>query len=141
MIPYVQGSTTYSYLSTDPNFSISSSGFDIPVNVNIGTAITSADLDIKGDLKIAGDIIQQGSTYETHAEQLYTTTDEIILRDKATTGLSVGEKAGLLFKKYDGTNDGELKVDKDGIVRVGDVGSTQPLATREESPTNTGWAR
>lgn len=110
-------------------------------DVQIGTAEADADLNIKGTLNINGDIIQNGSSYETHAEQVYTTSDEIILRDGAEVGLAVGEEAGLKFKKYDGTNDGSLKIDKDGIVRVGDVGEEQPLATREETPINAGVAR
>ena len=50
--------------------------------------------------------------------------------------MAVGEYAGFVAKLYDGVNDGQLVFDKDGIARVGDVGSLQPLATRIESPTN-----
>lgn len=81
-------------------------------------------------------IIQDGTSYESHLEQLYTEKDEIILRDKAVSALSSGVYAGLRFKKYDGTNDGLLVVGNAGVARVGDVGNTQAIATREDSPVN-----
>ena len=42
---------------------------------------------------IEGDIIQNGSTYETHAQQVYTTDDKIIMRDGATAGLLAGDSS------------------------------------------------
>lgn len=91
------------------------------------------DVVINADLTVNGDIYQNGSAYESHAEQLYTTKDTVIMRDGATTGLAPGDVAGLIMKKYDGTNDGALVVGNDGTARVGDVGSEQPLLTRSES--------
>lgn len=91
------------------------------------------DVTINADLTVNGDIYQNGSTYETHAEQLYTAKDTVIMRDGATTGLAPGDVAGLIMKLYDGVNDGALVVSNDGTARVGDVGSEQPLMTRDES--------
>ena len=102
-------------------------------NVEVGTALVPKQLSIKGNLLIDGNITQNGSAYETHAQQVYTTDDKIIMRDGATGGLISGATSGLTFKKYDGTNDGELSVDSSGTARVGDVGDLQPLATRNES--------
>ena len=101
-------------------------------NVEIGTTLVPKQLSIKGNLLIDGNITQNGSSYETHAQQVYTTDDKIIMRDGATAGLIAGDTSGLTFKKYDGTNDGELSVDSSGTARVGDVGDLQPLATRDE---------
>lgn len=97
--------------------------------------------DNAGNTYINGNIYQQGSTYETHAEEVFTKNDKITLRDGATAGLTTGQYAGFIVKKYDGVNDGHLIVDKDGIGRIGDVGSEQPLATREETPLNNGTAK
>lgn len=91
------------------------------------------DVVINADLTVNGDIYQNGSAYESHAEQLYTTKDTVIMRDGATTGLAPGDVAGLIMKLYDGVNDGALVVSNDGTARVGDVGSEQPLLTRDES--------
>lgn len=91
------------------------------------------DVVINADLTVNGNIYQNGSAYETHAEQLYTTKDTVIMRDGATTGLGAGDVSGLIMKKYDGVNDGALVVNNDGTARVGDVGSEQPLLTRNES--------
>lgn len=85
-------------------------------------------LDNGGTLHVEN-ISQVGSTYETHAEQVYTTNDIITLRDGATVGLATGEYAGFKAKLYDGINDGELVFDKDGWARVGDVGDTKKIAT------------
>lgn len=89
---------------------------------------------IIGDLTIDGNIIQNGAAYETHAEQVFTTKDEVVLRDGAVGGLLNGVYSGLRFKLYDGTNDGLLAVGNDGIARVGDEGSLQAIATREDNP-------
>lgn len=91
-----------------------------------------------GALHIDGDIIQSGSSYETHVEQIYTTDDLIITRDGAVGGLSAGEYTGFQATLYDGINDGQLVFDNTGTARVGDVGSTQAIGTREDTPINTG---
>lgn len=96
----------------------------------------NSDLTVNGVFYINGNIIQSGTNYETHAENVYTTKDYITLRDGAISGLAPGTYAGLRAKLYDGVNDGHLVFDNNGIARVGDVGSEQPLATRIENPTN-----
>lgn len=88
------------------------------------------------DLHVYGNIYQHGSVYETHAEKLYTKKDEIILRDGNADGLLNGMYTGLRAKMYNGAHDGLLVFDNQGIARVGDEGSLQPLLTRQESPGN-----
>lgn len=96
---------------------------------------------INGTLTVNGNIIQEGESYETHAEKLYTKKDLIYTRDGAISGLSPESPyTGIQAIKYDGTNDGQLVFDKNGVARVGDVGDTQPLATREEEPLDNGVA-
>jgi len=98
----------------------------------------SINLDDSGTLHVEN-ISQVGTSYETHAEQISTTKNEIILRDNAVAGLAVGETVGFRAKLYDGVHDGLLVVDGNGVTRVGDEGDTQPLATREETPIDGGW--
>ena len=113
---------------------ISVNDIDAAGDVNIsGDVDISGDTNIGGTLNIAGDIIQQGAAYETHAEKVYTTNDYIYMRDGAVGGLAAGDFSGFQVIKYDGTNDGRLVIDKDGVARVGDVGDEQPLLTRSES--------
>jgi hypothetical protein len=102
------------------------------LTVDEGGETTLRDTEVDGDLTVNGDIIQNGSAYETHAEKVYTKNDLIITRDGAVSGLSTGQYTGIQAKKYDGTNDGQLVFDKDGEARVGDVGDTEPLMTRDE---------
>lgn len=88
------------------------------------------------NIYVDGNIVQNGALYETHAEQVYTKNNTIILRDGAVSGLGAEEYAGFTAKLYDGINDGQLVFDKDGIARVGDVGNTQAIATREDTPSD-----
>lgn len=93
----------------------------------------SAPQTITGNLTINGDIIQNGETYITHAEQLYTKNAMIYTREGAESGLTTGEYTGLQAIKYDGINDGQLVFDNTGTARVGDIGDTKPLTTRAEA--------
>lgn len=102
-------------------------------NAKINTANTfTAAQTFKKDITIEGNIIQKGKAYETHAEKLYTKNDMIYTRDGATAALADNAYTGIQAVKYDGTNDGQLVFGKDGVARVGDIGNTQPLATRAE---------
>ena len=86
------------------------------------------------------DIIQNGGNYETHAEQVYTTNDYIVMRDGAVSGLGTGQFSGFQVKKYNGSDDGRLVMDNAGVARVGDLGDEQPLATRDEASNMTSGA-
>jgi len=97
--------------------------------------------DNAGNFYVAGNIIQNGVAYETHAEQVFTTNDTIIMRDGAVSALPAGTVSGFRILKYDGTNNLFLGADVSGIVRVGDEGGQlQVLATREDAPINGGFA-
>lgn len=125
-----------SFIAGD-NIEINPSGDDLEIRVTDDISVqdidASGDVNIGGTLNVAGDIIQQGSAYETHAEKVYTTNDYIYMRDGAVGGLAVGTFSGFQVEKYDGVNDGRLVIDSSGTARVGDVGDEQPLLTREES--------
>ena len=99
--------------------------------VNSSNTFTESQIFNK-DITINGNIIQNGDTYKTHAEELYTKKNIIFTREGAISTLGDNEYTGIQAVKYDGINDGQLIFDKDGIARVGDVGDTQPLATRSE---------
>ena len=111
---------------------------DVSNGIRIGVDPTQdlalqADLTVDGDIVANGDIIQNGSAYETHAEKIYTNDDYIVMREGAVGPLGAGDFSGFQVTKYDGSNDGRLVMDRDGVARVGDVGDEQPLATRDES--------
>jgi hypothetical protein len=91
-------------------------------------------VDNAGNVIISGNIIQNGDSYITHAEELRTQKNIIVLRDGAVSGLGTNEFVGLLALLYDGINNGQLIFDSKGVARVGDVGDEKPLALREESP-------
>ena len=112
-----------SFIAGD-NIEINPSGDDLEIRVTNDVSIHN--------LNVAGDIIQQGAAYETHAEKVYTTNDYIYMRDGAVGGLTAGDYAGFQVKLYDGVNDGRLVIDNSGTARVGDVGDEQPLLTRDE---------
>lgn len=90
-------------------------------------------LKVTGTLQVDGDIVQNGSAYDTHAEQLYTTKDNVIMRDGAVSALSAGDTSGFVIKKYDGSNDMYLGVDANGVARLGDYGNELPFLLRDEA--------
>ena len=118
--------------------------YDIVENINPSGDLTNyvtktGDETIDGIKTFIGkivadcDIIQNGAAYETHAEQVFSKDDYIIMRDGAIAGLGAGDRSGLQVKLYNGTDDARLAVDRDGVARVGDVGDEQPLLTRDET--------
>ena len=98
-----------------------------------------------GDQSIAGvktftgkivadcDIIQNGAAYETHAEQIYSHNDYLVMRDGQLNGLPAGSYSGLQVKKYNGSDDVRMVVDNTGIMRVGDINDEKPLMVRDEA--------
>lgn len=106
--------------------------FNDPIVANGGVVFANSGIHVNGTLEVDGDIIQNGAAYETHAEQVFSVNDYIVTRDGQITGLPSGDLSGFHVKKYNGVDDSRLGVDNTGTMRVGDVGSEQPLATRDE---------
>ena len=120
---------------------------DIDPNGDLTNVVTkTGDQTIDGVKTFIGqivadcDIIQNGAAYETHAEQVFSVNDLIVTRDGQITGLAPGDMSGFHVKKYNGVDDSRLGVDNTGTMRVGDVGSEQPLATRDETANMTSGA-
>ena len=112
---------------------------DIDPNGDLTNVVTkTGDQTIDGVKTFIGqivadcDIIQNGAAYETHAEQVFSVNDYIVTRDGQITGLAPGDLSGFHVKKYNGVDDSRLGVDNTGTMRVGDVGSEEPLLTRDE---------
>jgi hypothetical protein len=104
--------------------------------------VDATELILNGNLNILGDIFQTGNLYETHAQQLYTEKDLIILRENALAALAAGQFSGFKIIKYDGSNNLIFAVDLSGIARIGDEsGTKQAIATREDSPLDGGFAK
>ncbi len=123
----VTSGTTYSYsLSTHVHYQLYQPNGSNPFVYT----------DNSGTLHIDGNIVQSGSSYNIHAQDVYTTGNTITLRDGAIAGLSGGQYVGFTAKLYDGANDGQLVFDNTGTARVGDIGSLQPISTRIESPSD-----
>jgi hypothetical protein len=97
-----------------------------------GVALCSTgDLNVDGDAYITGDLTVQGTITTTHSEEVVTPSENIILRDGATTPVASGCYSGFTVTNYDGQNNLEVGADKDGTLHVGVVGGTmEPIATR-----------
>jgi len=124
-------STHYSdiqFLGTNGAFNVGTAAYN-------KTSTFNGPVGINGTLTINGNIIQNGSTYETHAEKLYTTKDRILTRDGATSSLGAGEISGLEVIKYDGVDNLLFGTDNSGFFKVGEAGSLQILATRNDTMT------
>lgn len=93
-----------------------------------------------GEIVADCDIIQNGVAYETHAEQIYSHNDYLIMRDGQLNGLPAGSYSGLQVKKYNGSDDVRMVVDNTGIMRVGDINDEKPLTVRDEAADMTSGA-
>ena len=110
-----------------------------PLTVTGATSLKDTTID--GQLTISGNIYFNGESYITHAEELKVEDDYIILRNGAQTQIQDNSFSGLEFHNYGLNSTGEITsgrliIDNKGILRVGDIGDEQPLATREETPTD-----
>ena len=114
--------------------------FNDPIVANGGVVFANSGIHVNGTLEVDGDIIQNGSAYETHAEQVFSKNDLIVTREDAIGAISVGQLSGIRVKKYDGVSDLNLGVDSDGVMRVGNIADEQPLATRDEAAAMTSGA-
>ncbi len=130
-ITIINDAAPQSFIAGD-NIVITPSGDNLVISL-ANNVVRAGTTNLTGDVTITGNITQNGSAYETHAEKVYTTDDYIIMRDGATGGLATGDYSGFQVKLYDSMNDGRLVIDNAGTARVGDVGDEQPLLTREES--------
>ena len=91
----------------------------------------TCDLNVDGNAYITGDLTVQGTITTTHSEEVVTPSENIILRDGATTPIASGCYSGFTVTNYDGSNNLEVGADKDGTLHVGVVGGTmEPVATR-----------
>ena len=113
---------------------------DITPDGDLTNVVTkTGDQTIDGEKTFIGkiiadcDIIQNGSAYETHAEQVFSHNDLMIMRDGAINALAQGEFSGLQIQKYDGASNGRMVMDNTGIMRVGDINDEKPLLVRDEA--------
>lgn len=74
-------------------------------------------------------IYQCGSAYCTHAQNIYTCSDTITMRE----GADFAGEAQIRVLKYDGTNNGVIQLGTDGTLRIGDEANCQPVLTRSEA--------
>jgi len=98
------------------------------------------EINAAGQVLINGDIIHNGSAYETHAQNINTPQQHITLREGAIAGLSANELAGFIIKNYDGLNDGLIAIDNNGELMIGDDGALQPVLTREPLGTSVDYS-
>jgi hypothetical protein len=128
-------------LAISPFATNSSVGLALSNKLNNTTDTFTGILTVNGSISIFGDIYQDGSSYITHAENLYTTKDFIIMRDGTAVPLFDGSISGLKIMIPNGTNNVIFGTNKDAIMRVGWEGDTLvALAGREDNPTNQWYA-
>lgn len=82
----------------------------------------------RGPVYFYDNIYQCGKAYCTHAQNIYTCSDTITMRE----GADFAGNAQIKVLKYDGTNNGVIQLGTDGTLRIGDENSCQPVLTRSE---------
>ena len=81
-----------------------------------------------GSTYFYGNVYQCGQSYCTHAQNIYTCSDTITMRE----GADFAGEAQIKVLKYDGTNNGIIQLGTDGTLRIGDETNCQPVLTRSE---------
>lgn len=92
------------------------------------------EANVCGPLVVYGDIYQCGSSYCTHAEEVYSCCDCIYLRDGNASPLGFGT-SGFVVLNYNGTDCAIIAVDETGTWRLGETDGdpNQVIATRAET--------
>jgi hypothetical protein len=99
------------------------------------------NLTVDSSLIVWGNLIQNGSSYTTHTEQVFVKNDFITLRDNAVSALQDGSISGLRIMIPDGSNNVILGTTNDSIMRIGwENDSLLALAAREDFPIPGGYA-
>ena len=92
----------------------------------------TCDLNVDGNAYITGDLTVQGTITTTHSEEVVTPSENIILRDGATTPIASGCYSGFTVTNYDGQNNNlEVGVDNEGTLKIGTSSANmEAVATR-----------
>lgn len=99
-----------------------------------GDITSTGNLSVAGNAEIGGDLNVAGTITTVHSEEVTTEKNTIELRHDAQVGLIGNETSGLIINNYDGNdNDAGILLDSNGTLRIGDIGDTEPVATRAES--------
>lgn len=92
--------------------------------------VVDCDADFGEDVHIAGDLYVNGVSHVVDEETIETPSNEIMLRQNATTGLANTEISGILINKYNGTDSLTVGTDNTGTLRVGTgTGTSTAYAT------------
>ena len=99
-----------------------------------GDITSTGNLSVAGNAEIGGDLNVAGTITTVHSEEVTTEENTIELRHDAQVGLIGNETSGLIINNYDGNNnDAGILLDSSGTLRIGDIGDTEPVATRDET--------
>lgn len=123
----VAGTGQNTIISSDSNVNINGDNVAISGTTNIT---------LTGSTVIDGDLYVQGTTTTVNSETL-STLDNIILLNSNTTDTPT-EDAGLEIERGIETNYQIIFDETNDVFKVGEVGSLQVVATRENSPISTG---
>lgn len=123
-------------VSGDTNVFVNQSADTVTVAANNTTTLTVSD----GQVTIHGDLAVDGTTFVVNNQEV-TTSDNIILVNagEAGAGVTAGE-AGIQVDRGSLTDYQFLFDESVDLFRIGEIGSLQAVATRQDSPTDAGMA-
>ena len=121
-IDYTLDSNTLSNVNID----ISGCSLKAATGCFTGNVEVDCNVNIGGDLNVAGTITT------THSEEVITPSENILLRDGASTAIPSGHYSGFTVTNYDGHNNNlEVGANSDGTLHIGTTtGIMEPVATR-----------
>ncbi|MFV3127109.1 DUF2793 domain-containing protein [Niveispirillum sp. KHB5.9] len=115
--------------------------FSLPQNMHAGATPTFAGATLNGTLTVNGDIIHNGDAWISEAETIQV-SDNLLLINKGEVGSGVtAGTAGVEVERGSSPNFLLVFEETRGKFVVGVDGSTQVVATREDSPISGGYAK
>lgn len=132
----VNEALTKLYYNTVEKAAATVTGISVAEYVDSNTGV----LRTSGDLSIEGDLFVDGTTWVVHNQEV-TTSDNLIVINYGETGPGVTAGwAGIEVDRGTLTNYQFLFYEDTDTFRIGEMGSTQAVATREDNPIDGGYA-
>ena len=107
---------------------------------NIYSAGENSLNQFEGNVQIGGDLVVDGTTFVVHNQEV-TTADNLVILNYGEVGAGVtAGLSGIEIDRGSLTNYQFVFVEASDTFRVGEIGSLQPVATREDTPVDGSFA-
>lgn len=111
------------------------------VDASFQTIETVSDAIIGGDLTVSGNLAVNGTTFTSNAETVQVSDNIMVLNYGEVGGGVTAGSAGIEIERGSAVNYQFIFDESTDSFKIGEIGSLQKVATREDSPTNNYFAK